>query len=68
MLIERLKDKMKDICLFEILKAFLIGNYYNVKYFFVIERLKDKIKDICLFEFLKAFLIGNFYNVTILLL
>ena len=27
--IERLEDKIKDICLFEILKAFLIGNYYN---------------------------------------
>ena len=28
--IERLEDKIKDICLFEILKAFFIGNYYNV--------------------------------------
>ena len=25
--IERLKDKIKDICLFQIRKAFLIGNY-----------------------------------------
>ena len=64
--IDRLKGKIKDICLFEVLKAFLIGNFYNIlQYFFVIERLKDIIKDICLFEVLKAFLIGSYY-VTIL--
>ena len=29
------QDKIKDICLFEILKAFLIGNYYNVTILFL---------------------------------
>ena len=28
------KDKIKDICLFEILKAFLRGNYCNVTMLF----------------------------------
>ena len=55
--------KIKDICLLEIHKAFVIGNYYNVSILtLVIERREDKIKDICLFEIHKAFLIGNYYN------
>ena len=28
---ERVEDKIKDICLLEILKAFLIGKCYNLK-------------------------------------
>ena len=57
--IERVKDKIKDIYLFEILKAFLIGNYYDTILFS--ERLEDKVKDICLFQILKVFFICNYY-------